>query len=33
MNRGQARYVVSGGTAPAAGRRSSGWELGVRHLF
>ncbi|MGJ7573110.1 porin [Variovorax sp. RB2P76] len=33
MNGGQARYVVSGGVAPAAGRRSSGWELGVRHLF
>ena len=28
MNSGQARYVVSGGPAPAGGRRSSGWELG-----
>jgi len=25
--------VVSGGIAPAGGRRSSGWEFGVRHLF
>ena len=33
MNSSQARYVVSGGVAPAGGRRSSGWELGVRHLF
>ncbi len=33
MNSGQARYVVSGGVAPAGGRRSSGWEFGVRHLF
>jgi predicted porin len=33
MNSGQARYVVSGGVAPAAGRRSSGWEFGVRHFF
>ena len=32
-NRGEARYVVSGGAAPAAGRSSSGWELGVRHTF
>lgn len=33
MNSGQARYVVSGGLAPAAGQRSTGWEFGVRHLF
>jgi predicted porin len=33
MNSGQARYVVSGGVAPAAGQRSSGWEFGVRHAF
>jgi predicted porin len=33
MNGGQARYVVSGGLAPAAGQRSTGWEFGVRHLF
>ncbi|MDM0118656.1 porin [Variovorax arabinosiphilus] len=33
MNSGQARYVVSGGVAPAGGARSSGWEFGVRHLF
>ncbi|MDQ0012046.1 putative porin [Variovorax boronicumulans] len=33
MNSGQARYVVSGGVAPAGGMRSSGWEFGVRHLF
>lgn len=33
MNSGQARYVVSGGVAPAGGQRSSGWEFGVRHLF
>ena len=33
MNSGQARYVVSGGVAPAAGQRSTGWEFGVRHLF
>ncbi|QNK68113.1 porin [Variovorax sp. PAMC26660] len=33
MNSGQARYVVSGGVAPAGGKRSSGWEFGVRHLF
>jgi predicted porin len=33
MNSAQARYVVSGGVVPDAGRRSSGWELGVRHLF
>ena len=33
MNSGQARYVVSGGVAPAAGHRSTGWEFGVRHLF
>ncbi|MDI3380085.1 porin [Xenophilus aerolatus] len=32
-NSAQARYVVSGGVAPAAGRRSSGTEFGVRHLF
>lgn len=32
-NSGQARYVVSGGVAPAGGARSSGWEFGVRHLF
>lgn len=32
-NKGQARYVVSGGVAPAAGRDSTGWELGVRHSF
>jgi len=33
MNSGQARYVVSGGVAPAAGHRSTGWEFGVRHIF
>ena len=33
MNSGQARYVVSGGVAPGAGQRSTGWEFGVRHLF
>lgn len=32
-NRGQATYTVSAGPAPAAGGRSSGVELGVRHLF
>jgi predicted porin len=32
-NKGQANYVVSGGTAPAAGRASSGLEAGVRHVF
>lgn len=32
-NRGEGRYVVSGGAAPASGRSSSGWEFGVRHLF
>jgi len=33
MNSGQGRYGVSGGVAPAAGHRSTGWEFGVRHLF
>lgn len=32
-NSGQARYVVSGGAAPAGGRASSGLEFGVRHTF
>ena len=32
-NRGEARYTVSGGTAPVGGHSSSGWELGVRHTF
>lgn len=32
-NRGQARYVVSGGPAPLGGQNSSGLEFGVRHLF
>ncbi|HZF82997.1 MAG TPA: porin [Burkholderiaceae bacterium] len=32
-NSGQARYVVSGGVAPGAGHRSTGLDLGVRHLF
>ena len=32
-NSAQARYVVSGGVAPAGGRRSTGTEFGVRHLF
>jgi predicted porin len=32
-NNGEARYVVSGGAAPAGGRSSSGWEFGVRHTF
>ncbi|MDN4588321.1 porin [Xenophilus aerolatus] len=32
-NSAQARYAVSGGVAPAGGRRSTGTEFGVRHLF
>ena len=32
-NSGEARYVVSGGAAPAGGHSSSGWEFGLRHLF
>lgn len=32
-NRGQATYAVSGGKAPLPGEKSSGLELGVRHLF
>lgn len=32
-NKGQGRYVVSGGQAPNAGRNSSGIELGLRHNF
>ncbi|MBB3175819.1 porin [Variovorax sp. Sphag1AA] len=33
MNSGQARYVVSGGVVPAAGRVSTGTEVGIRHVF
>lgn len=32
-NRGQASYFVNGGSAPLAGRNSSGAEFGIRHLF
>jgi predicted porin len=32
-NQGQATYAVSGGSAPAAGRNSTGLEFGLRHLF
>jgi predicted porin len=32
-NRGQAVYTVSGNRAPLPGQKSSGLELGVRHLF
>ena len=32
-HKGSANYFVSGGTAPNAGERLSGLELGVRHSF
>jgi predicted porin len=32
-NRGQGVYVISGGTAPSPGGRSSGVEAGLRHSF